>query len=52
MSLKSLAEKLKNWQRNREGIRELSKLSDQGLADLGISRADIETVVKGGLRPA
>ena len=52
MSLKSLAEKFKIWQRNRESVRELSKLSDRELADLGINRVDIEFVVKNGLRGA
>jgi uncharacterized protein YjiS (DUF1127 family) len=47
MSLKLLSEKIKNWQRKREAIRELSKLSDRDLADLGINRADIESVVNG-----
>lgn len=52
MSLKLLAEKIRNWQRNRESVRELSKLSDRELADLGINRVDIEFVVKNGLRHA
>ena len=52
MSLKHLSEKIINWQRNREAVRELSRLSERELADLGISRADIETVVKAGLRRA
>ena len=52
MSLKLLAEKIKNWQRNRESVRELSRLSDRELADLGINRVDIEFVVKNGLRHA
>ena len=50
MSLKSLAQKVKNWQRNRESVRELSRMSDRELADLGISRAEIAIVVKGGQR--
>ncbi len=44
MSLKSLREKLKSWNRYRENVRELSRLSDRELADLGISRADIQFV--------
>ena len=52
MSLKHLTQKFKSWQRTREAVRELSKLSDRDLADLGIHRADIETAVRGGLRNA
>jgi uncharacterized protein YjiS (DUF1127 family) len=52
MSLKHLSEKIINWQRNREAVRELSKLSERELADLGINRADIEAVVKAGVRRA
>lgn len=36
-----------NWRRERETIRELSRLSDRELADLGISRADIHAVAAG-----
>lgn len=52
MSLKLISEKIKNWQRNREAVRELSKLSDRDLADLGIVRVDIQSAVKGGQRNA
>jgi uncharacterized protein YjiS (DUF1127 family) len=52
MSLKSLREKIKAWQRYRESVRELSRLSDRELADLGINRVDIEYVAKHGVRAA
>lgn len=51
MSLKSLAQKVQGWRRFRESMRELSRLSDRELSDLGISRADIFHVAKNGLRP-
>jgi len=38
--------KLRNWKRYRETVRELSRLSDRDLADLGISRFEIETVAR------
>ncbi len=52
MTLKIISEKIKNWQRTREAIRELSQLSDRDLADLGIRRADIESVVRESVRNA
>lgn len=36
-----------NWRREREAVRELSRLSDRELADLGIARADIRAVAEG-----
>ena len=50
MSLKSLTVKMQEWRRYRESMRELSRLSDRELNDLGISRADIFHVAKNGLR--
>ncbi len=52
MSLKSLAEKIKSWHRYRESVRELSRLSDRELTDLGITRVEIEFVAKHGVRGA
>ena len=51
MTLKSLREKLKAWNRYRENVRELSRLSDRELADLGISRADIDFVARNSALP-
>ncbi len=33
-----------NWRREHDAIRELSRLTDRELADLGIARADIKAV--------
>lgn len=38
--------KLRSWLRYRETIRELSRLSDRELEDLGINRSEIEIVAK------
>lgn len=36
-----------NWRREREVVRELSRLSNRDLADLGIARSDIRTIAQG-----
>ena len=33
-----------NWRRENDAVRELSRLTDRELADLGIARADIRAV--------
>ena len=38
---------ISNWRRERESVRELSRLTDRELADLGIARADIRAVAAG-----
>ena len=38
--------KLRNWKRYRQTVRELSRLADRDLADLGISRFDIDSVAR------
>jgi uncharacterized protein YjiS (DUF1127 family) len=35
---------LRTWQRYRRGVRELSRLSDRELEDIGLSRSDITWV--------
>ena len=35
------------WRREREAVRELSRLSDRELADLGVVRSDIPSIVAG-----
>jgi uncharacterized protein YjiS (DUF1127 family) len=50
MSFRTLREKVKAWHRYRESVRELARLSDRELADLGINRVDIEYVAKHGAR--
>ncbi len=48
--IKQLTTKLAAWRRYRESVRELSRLSDRELSDLGIGRADIQTVVRQSAR--
>ena len=43
-SIKIITQKLNAWRRYREAVRELSQMSDNELADIGISRCDIEYV--------
>ncbi len=38
--------KIRSWMRYRETVRELSRLTDRELDDLGISRWDIRYVAK------
>jgi uncharacterized protein YjiS (DUF1127 family) len=44
--IKSLTVKFAAWRRYRDSVRELSRLSDRELNDLGIGRADIQTLVR------
>ena len=46
MYLSLLAAKIAAWRRYRESVRELSRLSDRELNDLGIARGDIEFVAR------
>ena len=46
MIVTAVIAKLRNWKRYRETVRELSRLSDRDLADLGISRFDIDSVAR------
>ena len=48
--IKTFSAKLHAWRRFRESVRELSRLSDRELNDLGIGRSDIEDVVRQGAR--
>lgn len=52
MSLKKIANKLHAWRRYRVSVRELSRLSDRELNDLGIGRGDIEYVARKAVRAA
>jgi uncharacterized protein YjiS (DUF1127 family) len=45
-SIKTIAEKLTAWRRYREAVRELSRLNDRELNDIGIRRGDIEFIVR------
>jgi uncharacterized protein YjiS (DUF1127 family) len=42
----NLLRNYRNWRRYRDTVRELSRLSNRELSDLGISRAEIETVAQ------
>jgi uncharacterized protein YjiS (DUF1127 family) len=44
MFLSHCVRALRTWQRYRAGVRELSRLSDRELADIGFSRSDITWV--------
>ena len=46
MSIKSIAHKLAEWRRYRMSVRELTRLSDRELADLGLARAEIAAVAR------
>lgn len=48
-SIKTVSEKLNAWRRYRDAVRELSRMSDRELNDIGIRRGDIEFVAR---RPA
>jgi uncharacterized protein YjiS (DUF1127 family) len=50
MNLKKIASKLHQWRRYRVSVRELSRLSDRELNDLGIGRGDIEFVARKSVR--
>ena len=45
-SIKTITEKLNAWRRYREAVRELSRLNDRELADIGIRRGDIEFIAR------
>ncbi len=44
--IKSITTKIVAWRRYRDSVRELSRLSDRELNDLGIGRADIGALVR------
>ena len=46
MSIKEITHKIQEWRRYRASVRELSRLSDRELHDLGLTRADIDYVAK------
>lgn len=50
MTLKSISDKIHVWRRYRASVRELSMLSDRELADLGIGRAEIESIARKSAR--
>jgi uncharacterized protein YjiS (DUF1127 family) len=44
--VKMIAEKVSAWRRYRISVRELSRLTDRELNDLGLNRFDIESVAR------
>jgi uncharacterized protein YjiS (DUF1127 family) len=46
MTIKSIAAKFNAWRRYRTSVRELSQLTDRELRDLGLTRAEIESVAR------
>ena len=48
-SFKTIYQKLADWRRYRETVRELSQLSDRKLDDIGVGRDDIEHIVRHSL---
>lgn len=46
--IRALTSKFQIWRRFRDSVRELSRLSDRELNDLGIGRSDIVDVVRHG----
>ena len=44
--VKLIAEKVSAWRRYRTSVRELSRLTDRELNDLGLNRYDIESVAR------
>jgi len=40
----SIVRFIREWNRHNASVRELSRLSDRELADIGVSRSDIERV--------
>jgi uncharacterized protein YjiS (DUF1127 family) len=46
----NLIRNFRNWRRYRETVNELSRLSTRELNDLGITRAEIHGIARGGAR--
>ena len=50
VNIQTLSTKFQAWRQYRASVRELSRLTDRELSDLGIGRADIEFIAKTGAR--
>jgi uncharacterized protein YjiS (DUF1127 family) len=46
LTVDKLAKRLRNWTRFRMTVKELSRLSDRDLHDLGLCRDEIQSVAK------
>ena len=44
MLLTRLIRIIRMWAKYQQGVRELSRLDDRGLADIGIARSDIDEI--------
>lgn len=44
MSIRDITSRLQEWRRYRATMRELARLSDRELADLGVNRAEIAVI--------
>ena len=44
--LKTVSEKLNAWRRYRDAMRELSRMSERELNDIGIRRGEIEFIAR------
>jgi len=47
---KTIAEKLAAWRRYRDTVRELSRMTDRELQDIGIRRGDIHFVASAAIK--
>ena len=45
-SIKKLTEKVQEWRRYRESVRELGRLTDRELHDVGLTRGEIDRVAR------
>ena len=50
MFISYIAARIAQYRRYRDSVRELSRLSDRDLSDLGISRSDIEFIARKSAR--
>lgn len=50
MTIRDIAHKVQLWRQQRASIRELSRLTDRELADVGLRRDDISFVARTGKR--
>ena len=45
----NVARSFNNWRRYRQTVNELARMSSRELADMGISRSEIEAVARGSV---